>query len=66
MLETIADIPARIATLKRRLDARRGQAAFRENVPALEAEIARLEGLTQNLDDEQRAALASGSTQEPK
>lgn len=35
----------RITDLKRKLAARRGSMAFRDNVPALEAEIDRLETL---------------------
>lgn len=49
-LENIHGIPQRIADLKRKLEARRGKPEFKENVPALEAEIARLEGLTQKPD----------------
>lgn len=39
----VSDVAERIADLKRKADARRGNPAFRENVKAIEAEIARLE-----------------------
>lgn len=54
MLEHIHGIPNRIADLKRKLKAREGKGEFNENVPAIKAEIARLEALTL-----QPAAVAS-------
>lgn len=39
------DIASRLAELKRKLASREGQKEYRDNVPALRAEIARLEGL---------------------
>lgn len=66
MLEKIHGIPQRIATLKAKLRARDGRAEYKENVPALKAEIARLEALSLNRDaleqfvnDEAGAAVAS-------
>lgn len=47
MLEDIAAIPERIATLKRKLAAREGMKEFKESRKAIRAEIARLEGATQ-------------------
>ncbi len=38
-------IEARIADLKAKLEARRDNPSYRENVPAIEAEIKRLENL---------------------
>jgi len=46
MLEHINGIPNRIADLKRKLAAREGKAEFKDNVPAIKAEIARLEAAT--------------------
>ena len=46
----------RITDLKRKLAARRGSMAFRENVPALEAEIDRLETLLADATAQQTAA----------
>lgn len=46
MLEHIIGIPRRIADLKRKLAAREGKAEFKDNVPAIKAEIARLEAIT--------------------
>lgn len=59
MLETIHGIPARIAELKRKLKAREGKKEYVENVPALRAEIERLEGLTM-----EPGAVASKDPQE--
>jgi len=44
-------VSERIAELKRKLAARRGQVSYRDNVIALEAEIARLEALQKGLSD---------------
>lgn len=42
----------RLTELRRKLAARRGNPAYRENVLALEAEIARLEALQKGLGSE--------------
>lgn len=44
--QTPEEIAERLAALKRKLAARDGQVAYRDNVPALRAEIARLEELS--------------------
>lgn len=46
MLEKIHGVPARIATLKRKLKAREGRAEYKENCAAIRAEIVRLEAVT--------------------
>lgn len=43
--QTPDEIAVRLTDLKRKLAARRGNHAFRDNAPAIEAEIARLEAL---------------------
>lgn len=67
MLEKLHGIPQRIAALKAKLKAREGRAEYKENVPALKAEIARLEALSLNRDaleqfvsESAEPALASG------
>jgi len=70
MLEKIHGIPQRIADLKRKLAAREGKSEFKENVPALKAEIVRLEELSQKAEalrefvaDQAPAGVASTSEQ---
>ena len=46
MLAEIHSVPLRIADLKRKLAAREGKAEYKENIPAIKAEIARLEAIT--------------------
>lgn len=46
MLERIHGIPARLEKLRAMLKAREGKKEFAENVPAIRAEIARLEAVT--------------------
>jgi NAD(P)H-hydrate repair Nnr-like enzyme with NAD(P)H-hydrate dehydratase domain len=46
MLERIHGIPARLEKLRAMLKAREGKAEFKENVPAIRDEIARLEAVT--------------------
>lgn len=41
----MADLASRLADLRAKLKARAGNAAYRDNVTALKAEIARLEAL---------------------
>ena len=41
----------RLDQLKRKLASRKGKSAYRDNVPLLEAEIARLEQLAENNHD---------------
>lgn len=43
--QTPEEIADRLADLKRKLAAREGNPAYRDNVPAIRAEIARLEAL---------------------
>lgn len=46
MLEQIHGVPARIATLKRKLKAREGKAEYKKNCEEIRVEIARLEAVT--------------------
>lgn len=48
MLEQIHGVPQRIADLKAKLEARIGKAEYKENVSALQIEIARLEQITRD------------------
>lgn len=70
MLEKLHGVPQRIADLKRKLAAREGKPEFRENVPAIKAEIARLEAVSASRDDleefiaDEAGGAASGDDQE--